>query len=133
MFSLPTPLVVRGPSCILEGALRFATALFGEGRDRWSFVREKLTHVVDVTYSPCTLKKRTDHEAGQYDNRKKLTSRKTTSVQLSATIVLESSFYHDLSRSRPDRELWLHEDCGNRNSVEHDLGMIVIGEDNIPG
>jgi hypothetical protein len=125
--------VIRGPNCILEGALRFATARFGEGMDRWSVVRERLTHVVDVTNSPCACWKRTtDHEAGQKDCRKKLTSRKTTSVQSSTTTVLERSFCHALSRRRPDRELWLHEDCGHPGNAEHDLGMILIGEEKIP-
>jgi hypothetical protein len=46
------PVVLRGPSCILKGALRFASALFEEGRDRWSVVRVRMTQAVNVVNFP---------------------------------------------------------------------------------
>jgi hypothetical protein len=32
-----------------------------------------------------------------------------------------------------DRNIWLHEDCGSRQSAEHDLGRIAIREVDISG
>jgi hypothetical protein len=51
--------------------------------------------------------------------------------------VLERSFHQPLdpnsSRSKPLSAIWLHEDCSNRQSGEHDFGRIVIQEHRIPG
>jgi hypothetical protein len=120
--------VVKGPSCILEGALRFATTLFGEGMDRWSLVRERITHSVSVANSPCTLQKPAEPKIARYRHKKtrNLRSRKGTKPDQSGTTVIEASVFSD-------KEIWLHEDCGNRNSAEHDLGRIVIKDDGIPG
>jgi hypothetical protein len=125
-------MVVRGPSCILEGALRFATALFGERMDRWSLVRERLTHVVSVSDSPCTLKKPAEPNIGQYHTRYYLRSRKSTPAQSGITVIETPFIHYSASRKRPDG-LWLHEHCGTRRSAEHDIGRIVISEPQIPG
>jgi hypothetical protein len=124
--------VVRGPSCILEGALRLASARFEEGRDRWSIVREKLTHVVDLGDSPCTSEKQT--------RQCRLTHSHTTSTRIfrdrkgtpdqSGTTVIEALF---VLTGRSDGEIWVHENCGYLNSAEHDLGKIVISEHDISG
>jgi hypothetical protein len=134
--------VVRGPSCILEGALRFATAQFEEGKDRWRIVRETLTHAVDIGDSPCTWEEPTDVQI-QYQNvqnslnrlkqKRNLRDRKDTPEQ-SGTTVIEASFLFDPDKQgRSDGELWLHENCGGRPSAEHDLGRIVISENEISG
>jgi hypothetical protein len=134
--------VVRGPSCILEGALRFASALFGEGRDRWNIVREKLTHAVDLADSPCTWEESTDFIIGfinfqenlsKHRRRRNLRERKDTPYQ-SGTTVIEATFLFDPDKQvGSDGDLWLHEDCGSRPSAEHDLGRIVISEKEISG
>jgi hypothetical protein len=124
--------VLRGPSCILKGALRFASALFEEGRDRWSIVRERMSHVVNVDDFPCKVEEPAELK---YEQTMVLTdcSGDTRPVLHSGTTtVIQRSFFNSLTTSRPDGELWLHEDCGNRQSAEHDLGMIRIREDNIP-
>jgi hypothetical protein len=134
--------VVRGPSCVLEGALRFASALFEEGRARWSIVREKLTHAVDIGDSPCTWEEPTDFQI-QYQNvqnslnrhkhKRNLRDRKGTPDQ-SGTTVMEASFFFPPDQpGRSHGELWLHENCGNRDSAEHDLGRVVIREDDVSG
>jgi hypothetical protein len=137
--------VVRGPSCVLEGALRFASALFGEGRDRWSIVHEKLTHVVDVGDLPCTWdtwEEPTDlniqyqnvkNSLNRHKQKRNLRDRKDTSDQLGTT-VMQATFHFDPDKQgRSDGELWLHENCGSRQSAEHDLGRIIISENNISG
>jgi hypothetical protein len=119
--------VVRGPSPILEGALRFATARFGEGRDRWSIVREKLTHDVNLVDSSCTSDY-TITSQNTYNDTRNLRDRK------SGTTVIEASFFffpHNPGRS--NGELWFHENCGDLNSAEYDLGRIVIKKNDISG
>jgi hypothetical protein len=131
--------VVRGPGCVLEGALRFGSALFEEGRARWSIVREKLTHAVDIGDSPCTCEEPTDVQI-QYQNslnrlkqKRNLRDRKDTPEQ-SGTTVIEASFqFYPDKQGRSDGELWLHENFGGRPSAEHDLGRIVISENEISG
>jgi hypothetical protein len=134
---LPSPVVVRGPSCILEGALRFASARFGEGRDRWSIVREKLSHFVNVADSSFTSEKPTS----QYRHRHRtsissLRDRKGTPDQ-SGTTMIEATFYFPFfpldQPGRSNGEVWLHENCGDRDRAEHDLGRIVIKENDISG
>jgi hypothetical protein len=56
----------------------------------------------------------------------------TPVLHLGTTKVIQRSFCHPLTKSRPDGELWLHADCGNRQSAGHDLGMIRIREHKIP-
>jgi hypothetical protein len=135
---LPSPLVVWGPCCILEGALRFATALFSEGgRDRWSVVRERLTHSVSVADSPCTLEKPAEPKtAGTNTTVLRRRKEEETEGAQSGITVMEASFIHSLGRrkGRPDDGgVWLHEDSGSRQSAEHNLGRIVMGEDVISG
>jgi hypothetical protein len=124
--------VVRGPSCILEGALRFATARFGEGRDRWSIVREKLTHDVDIGNKPCTSDYTITNKF-RHKSKRTLRDRKGTPDQSGTTVVEASFFFPPDPTGRSDGKLWLHENCGNRDSAEHDLGRIVIREDDISG
>jgi hypothetical protein len=124
--------VLRGPSCILKGALRFASALFEEGRDRRSIVRERMTHAVNVANFPCKLEEPTELKCTQTMDLSDSSGDTTPVLHSGMTTVIQRSFYHPLTRSRPDGELWLHEDCGNRQSAEHDLGMIRIREHNIP-
>jgi hypothetical protein len=131
---LPSPVVVRGPSCILEGALRFASARFGEGRDRWSIVREKLTHVVNVVDSSFTSEKPTS----QYRHRHRtsissLRDRKGTPDQSGTTVIEASFFFFPHNPGRSNGELWFHEKCGDLNRAEHDLGRIVIKKNELSG
>jgi hypothetical protein len=124
--------VVRGPSCILEGALRFASARFGEGRDRWSIVREKLTHVVDLSDTPCPSKCTITSEF-RHNNTSNLRDGKLTPDQSGMTVMEASFFFNPAIHGRSDGELRLHENCGNPYSVVRDLGRIVIREDDISG
>jgi hypothetical protein len=123
-----------------------ATALFGEGRDRWSLVREKPTHEVNVDSLPCKIGFPTEHGGSSWEYQKKnqMNSESTAPPPppppvpwWRTTTVLERSFYQPLdpnsSSSKPLSEIWLHEDCGNRQSAEHDFGRYVIQEHSIPG
>jgi hypothetical protein len=117
---------VRGPGCILEGALRFASALFGEvGRDGWSLVRERLTHSLSVADSPCTFQKPAEPKTVRDKNTRNLGSKKGTPDQSGMTVI-EALFFSD-------GDIWLHENCGGRQCAEHDLGRIVIRNDGIAG
>jgi hypothetical protein len=54
----------------------------------------------------------------------------------SGTAVIEASFLFDPYKqgtSDGEGQLWLHENCGSRPSAEHDLGRIVISENEISG
>jgi hypothetical protein len=121
-----------------------ATALFGEGRDRWSLVREKPTHEVNVDFYPCNIGFPTEHGGNwEYQKKNQMNSEPTAPPPpppvpwWRTTKVLERSFYQPLdpnsSGSKPLSEIWLHEYCGNRQSAEHDFGRYVIQEHSIPG
>jgi hypothetical protein len=94
-----------------------------------------MTHIVNVTFSPCTLEKPAEPKSGRYKHTWKswnLTS--MMDAQLGTRVrVMETSFIQFMTTSRTGREIWLHEHCGNRQCAEHDLGMILIGEYKIPG
>jgi hypothetical protein len=123
--------VLRGPSCILKGALRFASALFEEGRDRRSIVRERMTHAVNIANFPCKYEEPTEFKCALTMDLSDCSGDTTPVFHSGTTRAIQRSFFHSLTTSRPDEELWLHEDCGYRQSAEHDLGMIRIREDNI--
>jgi hypothetical protein len=112
-----------------------ANALFGEGRDRWSLIREKLTHVVNVAFSPCTLERQTGPITSRYihNNSRNLGDRNGTPDQSGTTVISVSFFFPPDNPERSDGEIWVHENCGNRQSAEHDLGRIVIREPQIQG
>jgi hypothetical protein len=120
--------------CILEGALRFGAALTEERRDRWSILREKMTHTVSVATFPCTEQEPADSEGLQRIYKMVPSSARQTPrpVQSGMTVIEAEAFLHFTAGSmRPDGAIWLHEDCGSRQSAEHDLGMILIREDDI--
>jgi hypothetical protein len=124
--------VLRGPSCILEGALRFGSALFEEERDRCSIVRERMTHAVNVANIPCKYEEPTELKCALTMDLSDSSGDTTPALHSGMTTFIQRSFFHPLATSRPDEEPWLHEDYGNRKSAEHDLGMIRIREDNLP-
>jgi hypothetical protein len=69
---------------------------------------------------------------GRYNTRY-LRSRKSTPAQSGITVIETSFFHHSLATSKRTAGVWLHENCGSRQSAEHDLGRIVIREDDISG
>jgi hypothetical protein len=90
-----------------------------------------MTHIVNVTFSPCTLRKPAEPKSGRYKHKWNLT--RTMEASQLGTRVMERSFLQLMTTSRTGREIWLHEHCGNRQCAEHDLKMIHIGEYKIPG
>jgi hypothetical protein len=86
---------------------------------------------VSVADFPCTLEKPAEPKIARYKNTRYLRNKKDTPDQ-SATTVIEATFYvHPDKQGRYDGELWLHENCGSRQSAEHDLGRIVISENEV--
>jgi hypothetical protein len=87
-----------------------------------------MTHVVDLGDLPCNSETITSQY--RHTNTRNLKERKGTSDQLGTTVI-EASFFFFPDKPGSSRELWLHENCGDRDSAEHDLGKIVIKKNDI--
>jgi hypothetical protein len=100
--------------------------------DRCSIVRERMSHIVNVADFPCKYEEPNELKYAQAMILSDSSGDTTPVLHSGTTTVFQRSFFHPPTTSRPDWELWLHEDCGNRRTAEHDLGRILIGEDDIP-